>query len=447
MKNRVWLVVGLSLMAQGALALDLLDAWNAARKSDAVFSAARNALQAGQEKSVQGTALLLPKLSVSGNGGRTDSEYGPSKPSSPSYLPYSRQGYSYGYSLNLSQPIYRIEALAGYDQLHKQAALAEIQYKQAESDLIQRVAKAYFDVVLADEKIRQINAQKEAVSQQLAQAKMSFEVGVATITDVDAAQASYDGLLSQEIAALNDRNVKYEAFELLTGLSPKLLVSVSDKLQPGMPEPATVEPWLARSDVNNFALLSQRLSLDIARREVDKYKMETAPTLDLVASYGNKWDAGSLTKTGGQERTGTGQIMLQLNVPVYTGGNRSSQYREAIAKQEQQRDNVEATRRDAVLGTRKAFLGVQSGAAQIRALQQALNSGKSLVDSTTLGKEVGVRTIVDVLNAQQQYYSTRYDLTAARCNYLLSRLQLAAAVGDLSEKDLEDVTRWLDKGK
>ncbi|SFN04833.1 outer membrane protein [Formivibrio citricus] len=444
MKKRLLAFGCLSLLLQNAWAADLLEAWSSARKTDAVFSAARNGLLAGREKAAQGDALLLPKLSLAGNAGRANSEFDPEKPTSTSQS-YNRNGNSYGYSLSLTQPVYRIEALAGADQLRKQTALAEIQYRQAESDLIQRVAKAYFDVVLAEEKIRQIAAQKEAVSQQLAQAKLSFEVGVATITDVDAAQASYDGLLSQEIAALNDREVKYQAFEQLTGLKPQTLAPVSDKLQPGMPEPATVDPWLKRADEGNFTLLSQRLNLEIARREVDKYKMETAPGLDLVASYGSKWESASLTKTAGVEKTATGQIMLQLSVPLYTGGNRSSQFREAIAKQDQQRDNVEAARRDTVLSTRKAFLGVQSGAAQIKALQQSLNSSKSLVDSTTLGKEVGVRTIVDVLNAQQQYYSTRYDLTSARCNYLLSRLQLAAAVGDLGEKDLEEVAGWLAK--
>ena len=444
MKKRLFAISCLSLLMQSAFAIDLLDAWNAARKTDATFSAARNALLAGQEKAVQGSALLLPKISLAGNTGLAVSKYEPGAATS-SNQSYNRHGNSYGYSMSLTQPVYRIESLAGADQLRKQTALAEIQFRQAESDLIQRVTKAYFDVVLAEEKIRQIAAQKEAVSQQLAQAKMSFEVGVATITDVDAAQASYDGLLSQEIAAQNDREIKYQAFEQLTGQKPKSLFAVSDKLQPGMPQPTTMAPWLDRADSGNFALLSQRLNLEIARREVDKYKMETAPALDVVASYGSKWDVDSLSKAGGQDKTTTGQIMLQLSLPLYTGGNRSSQFREAIAKQEQQRDNVEAARRETVLTTQKAFLGVQNGAAQIRALQQALNSSKSLVDSTVLGKEVGVRTIVDVLNAQQQYYSTRYDLTSSRCNYLLSRLQLAAAVGDLSEKDLEEVAQWLVK--
>jgi len=344
--------------------------------------------------------------------------------------------------LALTQPLYRIEALAGASQQEKQAALAEIQFKAAEQDLILRVATAYFNVTLAEEKIRQIEAQKEAVSQQLAQAKKSFEVGVATITDVDAAQASFDGLLAQEIVAQNDREIKYQAYAQLTGLDPKTIVQVSDQLQPGSPQPAAPDAWLQRAEVGNYSLLAQQLNLVVAGYEIDKYKSTTALSADLVASYGGQWDGTSLAHNYSMN-THTGRVLLQLSVPLYTGGNRSSQYREAIAKREQQREATEAARRETVLATRKAFLGVQAGAAQTRALQQSLNSSKSLLDSTRLGRDVGVRTIVDVLNAQQQFHATRYELTSARCNYLLSRLQLAAAVGELSEKDVLEVNGWL----
>lgn len=431
--NKTLLALSLSMLAQGVFATDLLDAWTAARKNDAAFSAARYALDAGKEKAVQGDSLLKPKVTLTANAGFTSIDNEPG---------LAKRYNTHAYSLSLTQPIYRIEALAGADQQQKQTVLAEIQYKVAEQDLIQRVAKAYFDVALADEKIRQIAAQKEAVSQQLAQAKKSFEVGVATVTDVDAAQASFDGLLSQEIAAQNDRDVKYQAFEQLTGLDPKTVKPVTDKLQPGSPQPAQPEDWVKRAEAGNFNLLSQQLNLDIARREVDKYKTETAVSADLTASYGGQWDGTAISHRY-EANTNTGRLSLQISIPLYTGGNRSSLFRESIAKREQQRDNVEAARRDTVLTTRKGFLGVQSGAAQIRALQQSLNSSKSLVDSTKLGKDVGVRTIVDLLNAQTQYYTVRYDLTSARYNYLLSRLQLAAAVGDLSEKDLQEVNAWM----
>jgi outer membrane protein len=431
--NKSLLAASLALLVPAAFSADLLDSWQAARKTDSTFFAARYARDAGLEKKEQGAALLKPKVTLSGAAGLISTDTEPGR---------ARRYNQHSYSLALTQPLYRIEALAGASQQEKQAALAEIQFKAAEQDLILRVATAYFNVTLAEEKIRQIEAQKEAVSQQLAQAKKSFEVGVATITDVDAAQASFDGLLAQEIVAQNDREIKYQAYAQLTGLDPKTIVQVSDQLQPGSPQPAAPDAWLQRAEVGNYSLLAQQLNLVVAGYEIDKYKSTTALSADLVASYGGQWDGTSLAHNYSMN-THTGRVLLQLSVPLYTGGNRSSQYREAIAKREQQREATEAARRETVLATRKAFLGVQAGAAQTRALQQSLNSSKSLLDSTRLGRDVGVRTIVDVLNAQQQFHATRYELTSARYNYLLSRLQLAAAVGQLGESDVKEVNAWL----
>lgn len=437
--NKSLIAASLLLVFQGAAAVDLGDAYKAAQSSDAVFAGALKAREAGREKTEQARALSLPKVTLAGSTNYNLSNYDAGQGSSS----YDKKGMALGYTVSASQPLYRIENTAGAAQLNKQADLAEVQYRVAEQDLILRVAKAYFDVVVAEEKITVTTAQKEAISQQLAQAKKSFEVGVATITDKDEAQSRFDAIQAQEIAAINDLDVKREAFEQLTALNQAKLAPIGSQQQPASPTPNDLSVWRARAEKGNFALASQRLNLDIAKREIDKYRAETATSVDLVASYGDRWEASGISKSGGRDRTGTGLIGVQLSIPLYTGGNRSSQFREAAAKEDAQRSVVEATRREAVQLAQRAFLGVQSGAAQIRALQQALVSGKSLVDSTSLGREVGVRTTLDVLNAQQQYFATRYDLTVARYNYLYARLQLAAASGELGEMDLREINHWL----
>lgn len=439
--KKTLLAASLLLASQGIMAVDLIESYRAAQANDAVYAGARKTREAGREKAEQANALNQPKVTLSGNTGYNTSDYQAGKGASST----DKSGMSWGYSVSASQPLYRIESTAGSAQLRKQADLAEVQYRVAQQDLILRVAKAYFDVVVADEKINVIAAQKDAISQQLAQAKKSFEVGVATITDKDEAQSRYDAMLAQEIAAINDLDVKREAFEQVTALKLGKVSPIGDGQQPVAPQPNDLTAWRNRAEQGNFALSSQRLNLDIAKREIDKYRAETAPAVDLVASYGDKWDASGISKSGGRDRTTSGLIGVQLSIPLYTGGNRSSLFREAIAKEDAQRSNVEAARREAVQSAQRAFLGVQSGAAQIRALQQALVSAKSLVDSTSLGREVGVRTTIDVLNAQQQYYSTRYDLTVARYNYLYARLQLAAASGELSEKEITETNHWLVK--
>ena len=434
--KKTLLCASLLLLSHMAEAVDLVESLRAAQSFDASYAAARKTLDAGREKGVQARALLLPKITLSGSSGYASTDYDAASSSSS----YDKQGTSYGYGVSATQPIYRAENFAGADQLKRQVELAEVQYRVAEQDLILRVAKSYFEVVAAEEKTRVIAAQKEAISQQLALAKKSFEVGVSTITDTDEAQTRYDAILSQEIAASNDLDVKRQSFALLTGISTEKLAPIGDKQQPGMPSPNELAVWLSRAEAGNYSLASQRLSLEVAKREIDKYRAETAPSVDLVAKYNDKWDPA---KSNGKDRTGSSSIELQLSIPLYTGGNRSSQFREAIAKEDAQRSSVEASRRAAIQSTQSAFLGVKSGAAQIRALQQALVSSKSLVDSTTLGREVGVRTTIDVLNAQQQYFSTRYDLTISRYNYLYARLQLMAAAGELAEKDIQEINNWL----
>ncbi|QLI81060.1 TolC family outer membrane protein [Chitinibacter fontanus] len=439
-------LIGLSLLSlsSGVWATDLLQAWQSAAKFDAQISAARNARIAGQEKAEQGQALLLPKVTLNGNAAYSQTDYTPGH-SSATIKDTSVDGNTYGYSIAAAQPIYRAEAFAAADQLKKQTELANVQYRQAEQDLILRVSKTYFELLAAQEKVQLVQAQKQAVAEQLAFAKKSFDVGVATITDTDEAQASYDSILAAEILAKNDLEVKTSAFALLTGLNDSQLATIGDRLQPQGPIPNDLATWLQKAQSSSLSNSGQQLALDIATREIDKYKALSAPTLDLVASYGNDWTGSGLSRSGATDQNATGAIKLQLSIPIYTGGDRSSRLREAAAKKDQQRDTVEATRRDVEQATKQAFLGVNAGAAQIRALQQVLKSSESLLASSKLGREVGVRTTIDVLNAEQKYYATRYDLIVARYTYLYARLLLAASAGELAEKDLIAVNEWLVK--
>ncbi|MGL6040850.1 MAG: TolC family protein, partial [Deefgea sp.] len=309
--------------------------------------------------------------------------------------------------------------------------------------LILRVAKAYFEVLAADEKVALANAEKKAVGEQLAFAKKAFEVGVATIADTDEAQAAYDSIVAYEIQAKNDLQVRRNVFTLLTGVNAESIARLSETIEPTQVEPNDLLVWLKKSSDTSLNISSQLLQLDIASREVDKYRLESSPKIDLVANYGQNWDSSGISRSGGRDQTNKGAITLQLSIPLYTGGRRSSELREAAAKQLEQRETLEATRRNTEQLTTQAFLGVNAGAAQITALEQVLKSSKSLLASSKLGRDVGVRTTVDVLNAEKKLFNTRYDLTVARYTYLYTRLQLAAVVGDLDEKDLRLVNRWL----
>jgi outer membrane protein len=333
------------------------------------------------------------------------------------------------------------------DQFHKQAEQAEVQFLVAQQDLVLRAAKAYFDVLLAQENLNLVKSQKEAVSQQLAQAQKMFEIGLSSVTDSDEAQARYDTIIASEIAAQNDLEVKANAYRNLTALDPATLLPISavvadsdirtDEVRAGLP----VLIDQARND--NLSVRAQQLGLEIARFAIDRYRLANAPVVSLVASYGHTLENGSISSSGGRDNTGAASVGLQLSIPLYTGGARNSQLREAVALADQQLNTLEAVQRDAQQLTTQYFLDVASGEARIRALEQARVSASSSLESSKLGREVGVRTTIDVLNAEQNYYQAIYNLVAARYGYLFSKLQLAASVGDLDEKELVGVNRWL----
>jgi len=163
------------------------------------------------------------------------------------------------------------------------------------------------------------------------------------------------------------------------------------------------------------------------------------PTVDLIGNYAK--NTGCTFTTCGDTRSTS--VGVQLSMPLFQGGAIQSKWREAEANREKAKQDLESARRNVALQARQAYLGVASGIAQVQALQQALKSSESLLEASKLGQEVGVRTSLDVLNAQQQLFSTRRDLYQAQYNYLVSHLRLKAAAGNLLEADLERVNQAL----
>jgi outer membrane protein len=323
-------------------------------------------------------------------------------------------------------------------------AQTEAAFGQVAQDLIVRVAQAYFDVLASQDSLAFIQAQKTAISEQLAQAKRNFEVGTATITDTHEAQARFDLASSQEIAAHNDLQIRRNALQQIIGKFPERLTPLRPAAELNPPKPNAMEPWVASAEDQNLAVRIQEAALEIASREIKRARAGHYPTLNLVGSYGSNSASISTVGTVSVGTDSTSQsIGLQLAIPIYAGGGVNALQRQAIANEEKARQDLENARRSAALAVRQAFLGVTSGMAQVRALEQALVSSQSALDSNKLGYEVGVRINIDVLNAQQQLFSTKRDLAKARYETLLNGLRLKAAAGTLTEQDLEAVNRLL----
>ena len=420
-------LIATALMATNAHALDLMQTYQQALANDPVYTSARYALSANNEASVQGRAALLPSVGFGGN--------------------YSRSGQSWqtitnNYSLQLTQPLFRPAYWQQYQESKLSVAAGEVQFAQAQQDLILRVSQAYFDILTAQDVLASLQAQKSAIAEQLASAKRNFEVGTATITDTNEAQASYDLVIAQEIAASNNLEVARNALQQIIGKAPAPLATLRPGVKLSAPEPAAIEAWVTSAEQQNFGVLGQEITLDIAKRDIKKSRAGHLPTLDLVVSRAHSDVSGSDIPFYNISQM-TNSVGVQWNIPLYSGGAVNSSVRQAVALEDKARSDLENARRTAVLNAKQAYLGVSNGLAQVKAYEAAEISSQSSLDSNRLGYQVGVRINIDVLNAQQQLYSTRRDLAKARYDTLMNGLKLKSAAGALKEEDLQQINALL----
>jgi outer membrane protein len=426
--------------SQPLAAADLLQTYRDARANDPVYASARAARDAAREFLPLGLAPLLPTVSASGftQMNNIDIDFRGAAPES------KREGNTNGYGVSLTQPLFNWQNIMVYKEAGFRVAQAEAVFAQAAQDLVVRVAQAYFDVLASQDSLAFIQAQKTAISEQLAQAKRNFEVGTATITDTHEAQARFDLSVSQEIAAQSDLEIKKSALQQIIGKFPEGLTPLKPSIELSPPTPGAMEQWVASAEAKSFAVRIQEAALEIATREIERNRAGHYPTLNMVGSYGKNSASISTVGAVNQGTDSTSRtIGLQLAIPLYAGGGVNALVRQAIANQDKARQDLETARRSAALAVRQSYLGVTNGMAQVRALEQALVSSQSALDSNKLGYEVGVRINIDVLNAQQQLFSTKRDLSKARYDTLVNGLRLKAASGTLTEEDLETVNRLL----
>ena len=441
------LVISLALLALPVSAQtdqrqNLLEIYQQAVASDPTLAAARSANKAVQERLAQARSLFFPTISFTMGATRSNSDIRYLNNQNNPFRAGGQESWdTFAYGVDARQPIFRKQNNDQYDQAKLQVLQSDLQLIQAQQNLMLRVSQAYFDVLLARDNIELINAQKAAISGQLEQAKANFEVGTATITDVNEAQARYDLILAQEIAAVNQLETARRALQAILGTLPPALAGVNPDIDVTVPKPLDMEEWVDITRQNNLNINIQQRAYEIAAEEVELQNAGHYPVLDAVGNYNDTRAGGSANGFGSDLESS--QIGLQLEIPIYQGGLVNARVREATALRQQALENLEVARRQAEFETRSAFLNLTGNVAQVDALEQALVSSRSQLESTQLGYEVGVRTSVDVLNAQQQFYTAQRDLLQARYNYLLSVLQLKAATGLIDEADLADVSQRL----
>lgn len=434
------LTFGLAGTAGDGRAEDLVQIYREALVNDPVLAAARSTWLASQEALPQARAGLLPTLSLLGNANQYNYDQ---KLWQEPQLQFNGSYATVGYTLQASQPLYRMQNWISVDQAKQQLDQSQYVLASAQQDLVVRVVQAYFDVLLARFSIDLTLNQKAAVSENLAQAKRNFEVGTATIIDTNEAQAKYDQIIAQEILARNDYDNKLASLRAIIGRTPKELSGIEDEVQPELPNPTALEPWIDKALRENFQVRVQQSSFDIAALEVERQRAGHLPTVDLVASFNQNHAGGAVSLTSLANDTRAGTVGVQLNVPIYQGGVVNSRVRQAVASQETARQNLESARRAAQLATQVSYANVTSGVAETRALKQAVKSAQVSYDSTKLGLEVGVRTNLDVLTTQQNLYQTRFNLAQSYYRFIVNAIKLKQAVGTLSDEDVERINREL----
>ena len=422
-------------------AFDLLDVFRQAQLNDAAYAAAKAQYRAQQERLPQARAGLLPNINFDAGYDYNDLDV---QYSSLQFNSGQRDFESYDYGVSISQPLFRRQNRLGYDQAKIQVSQAKTDLELANQDLVLRAATAYFDILRARANVTNIRSLKSSVTQQLEQAKRNFVVGTATITDQREAQARYDLVIAQELGFVNALQVSTYALEVLTGApiqgEPARLqqpVTISP------PAPSDINSWVAQAYRSSLQALRAQQNLDIAETEIRLQRAGHAPTLDAIGTLTQAYQGSGVF--GVEQETRTGVIGLQFSLPIYQGGAISSRTREALALHDRAARELEDTRRRVALTTRQAYLGVSTGIAEVNALRRAVESTELQVESSKLGYEVGVRTAVDVLNAETLLAVARRDLIQAVYNTVLSQLRLQAAIGRLVQADLQGVNDMLVK--
>ncbi|MGA7799756.1 MAG: TolC family outer membrane protein [Gammaproteobacteria bacterium] len=433
-----WLLLTVALVTlTPAHAEDLLQVYDQAQQSDPVLKQAAATRQAALEARPQARAGLLPNLDLSANYTRNVQDIKSS--SNPIFKPQTYYYNEKGYTLNLTQPLYNRSVMVQLKQADSQIRQAEAQYAAADQDLIVRVSQAYFNVLSARDNLGFAEAEKKAIGRQLEQAQQRFKVGLSASTDVQEAQARYDQAVTQVISAQDQLDSTREALAEITGQRYAHLAGVGDVMKLIAPDPAKPNEWVSTAQRQNLSVLAGEAAMQTAQEEVQRQRAGHYPTLNVVGSYGDTSTGGAF----GDRREADSAIGLQLNVPLYQGGAISSRTRQAVFQYQAAQDKLDEVRRSTTRQTRDAYRGVITGISQVKASKQAVKSSKTALQAAEAGFQVGTRTIVDVLDAQQSLYGAQRDYSQARYNYLLNTLKLKQAAGTLRRSDVKAINAWL----
>lgn len=465
MKVRAPLVIAacsLILASASAGAADLITVYQRALQNDPQIREADALRLASRESKPQALAALLPQLEVSGSYSKFDEDRSRTdltrsnpeddeSPLVPFPLTSTADITAKQYDLVLRQSLFRWDQWMTLRRADAQVAQAEADFQFAQQDLIQRTSVRYFDVLAAQDTVDAAQAALDAFARQLEQANKRFEVGLIAITDVQEAKAAHDQAAAALIQAKRSLATARELLRELTGESFDSLATPVDDMPLKTPEPANEEQWVSAALEQNLQVISARLATDIAKQDVRVARSGHLPSIDLVASRGDRdytgdqvgRNAGGVSRAPADQSQVTDSIGVQVTIPIYSGGATSSRVRQQVYLHRAARERLERANRETERSARDAYLGVLSEISRVQALRQALESSRTALQATEAGFEVGTRTTVDVLDARRRLFEAQTNYARSRYDYILHVLQLQLATGTLDRADLEEINSFL----
>ncbi|HAT51060.1 MAG: TolC family outer membrane protein [Nitrospirae bacterium] len=415
---------------------DLLEVVRLAQENDAQLQVARQQRDGATEQLPQSLSALLPSADFSASRSETKQHT------------YDRDQYATsGYSLSLNIPALHMDRIASYRQAEAGVAGAEHQFLAEEQMLLLRAATHYFDVLAAADNLTLAQTEAKAVARQLKLAEEGLKAGTAVITDLQEAQAGADAAQAQVLAASNNLQSSMETLMEVIGPQSKdfvILPLKSDSILPA-PIPEDSDVWVTMALEKNHSLAMRKAAVTQAEQGVEKSKAGHYPTVDVSVRHMVQDNEASAIWYGGNQRNET--ITAQLNVPIFSGGMTQSRVRQAVYALEEARKNLEKTVRHIQRETRNAFRDWITSLAQVKAFTQSRDSSASALDSIRASREVGFRTMLDVLKGERDFYQAERNLSNARYGTILASLKLKMSAGVLSVQDLEQINGWLGTSK
>ncbi|MCU6669607.1 outer membrane channel protein TolC [Enterobacteriaceae bacterium H4N4] len=428
MKKLLPILIGLSLTGFSALshAEDLMQVYKQARLSNPELRKSAADRDSAFEKINEARSPLLPQLGLGAdytyNNGYRDANGIDSNVTSG--------------SLSLTQTLFDMSKWRQLTLQEKAAGIQDVTYQTDQQTLILNTATAYFKVLNAIDTLTYTESQKQAIYRQLDQTTQRFNVGLVAITDVQNARSQYDSVLANEVTARNDLDNALEGLRQVTGTYYPQLASLNvDSFKTDKPQ--AVNALLKEAENRNLSLLQARLSQDLAREQIRQAQDGHMPTLSLSASTSvSNTDYSGSNAVSQDADVGQNRVGLNFSLPLYQGGQVTSQVKQAQYNFVGASEQLESAHRSVVQTVRSSFNNVNASVSSINAYKQAVVSAQSSLDAMEAGYSVGTRTIVDVLNATTTLFNAKQQLSNARYTYLINQLNIKSALGTLNEQDL-----------